>query len=1465
MKKIVSMILTAALAAAALPSLSIHAAGEISGTVTVCESELIRKADPELLGVGSEWGDSNSAMMESIESTEFSQEYTAAAKTIHRIPLARTAGASMNSYFWKNSIGPFETRKTPGVPGTWYFTRKSNFGPVEWIKTSREIDSECRFVVGINIYTESPELNAEYAEFLTGDSERSELAALRVQCGITEPVNVFAYELGNEIDGTLSAEEYCERAEKAIRAIRAKDPNARFIACGKTYPAAYTPKDETWRSWHKTILRRIGDEIDYISYHSYYDGIAVKYQEQYLDMISKDIKDITGSDRIKTVVTEQAKWDETGDNISDTNTLNGCLATADFLNRMYNRTDIAGANYYAYPGTLNGQWGFMGKGENEETWYLSGIGKLYNEYADRLGEYVLKSGLSMSDKTLNEKVSVLAMTGGQEELRLVIANKITDSDVSLSFDFEYDYTLTSESVFTADTPSARILGKDTKDAIYTVTSSKNEPGFTSYTLPAKSVVFLTLKRDATQQRNDVRFAVSDNMESYEQGSEFITGGGGVLGSWTASNVYSGWKNSFRMKAETDDGNKVLMAMGGANPSCDACINYNADRTNLSSRHTVSADFKQTHWSFNIGLRTMVHDNESSYYELSLKPDYAYAVFRKVNAGNVEYERIIHAPQKRGPGYNTVKLAMNGNEIYYSVKTDDGKNWISGVYYDSVPFELAGNEAGVALNVAGDQGYVYADNFSITDYCAETVYDFSRRSGKVSEYINNIRQYAVEYDNALSAESAETVAEVLNRIAEPLLEYDSHIIEDMPDDTLIRLAQKLITRGTIGASEGFTVEKADNLKKMITEEAELSLAEDSSCPADIQNVLEALKAKLRINLNNESYVADSQAVCTALLGRVFENTDQFCTEYKKQCALVYLKSNPAPEELCKKITQWDFMGYNTSIWQSVPDKLTLAQQLINAAEGFSDIRQAAEFIDSYIPTADALKAPLFTEDFESYSLMSEPLYGKGKTVGVWKSSDIFAGYESQNAMQIIADPQNDANKVLKLRGWGIDYPSCVDLTADLSTLDGGHTITADVYRVGNDDYRFGIRMMVNGYELDYYQLLFPGYNGKPLLQKVSDGTVVSKSTMSGAISGDNWYTVNMTFASGSVSCQIQSADGVVVSTGAFTDKTPFGCRAGDAKIQLVAQGDAGECYFDNISISRTAGDMVTDTTENALLADVMRDASIITVRNAKTDTGYMCDGDANTVYKASSSYFLADMGGEYPLSVLKFEGLSITGNLTVTASADYNAANWSQIAVITPASVTDGTVSVFLSDQKTPYRYLKINSSKAYQIGEIHALSRLDGNITDWRCSEPLYLSTLRDCADISVSGAATRIQDKTLIPEEEGQARISVVQNDGTMLNAYVNVTSACEARETADSVIFRVGIEKQCEGAEFIAAFYDADGKFLSAKTPSNSAKNSNLRTAELTAPLDGNCAYYKLMYWNMKDGGMQPLSDAYRFSHGG
>ena len=52
-----------------------QAATPITGTVRVREDQILRRADPEVLGSWYEWGDYNSETMENTSSLEFSEEF----------------------------------------------------------------------------------------------------------------------------------------------------------------------------------------------------------------------------------------------------------------------------------------------------------------------------------------------------------------------------------------------------------------------------------------------------------------------------------------------------------------------------------------------------------------------------------------------------------------------------------------------------------------------------------------------------------------------------------------------------------------------------------------------------------------------------------------------------------------------------------------------------------------------------------------------------------------------------------------------------------------------------------------------------------------------------------------------------------------------------------------------------------------------------------------------------------------------------------------------------------------------------------------------------------------------------------------------------------------------------------------------------------------------------------------------
>lgn len=483
--------------------------------ITVKESNVLRTTeDRSLLGFSLEWGSSNRGFMTSDSGTEFKKEFIELLPELGSIHSTRTSGASLNTFMWKNAVGPMSQRKQSGEG--WYFVGADNYGPAEWVKQFQMINPDCEFIVGLNVHSDTVQNLADYAEFFLGD-ETTTYGKLRAECGIPEPVKVGAFELGNELDYAYGEkpEEYGEKSKAVILAIREKFPDAKFIMCGKTYPLEQGIEDMTWRKWIIKNMEILGEYVDYISFHSYYDGQTMAWTELYLDQMQKDIKSVVGDKDIKFAFTEAAVWPRDngyGDPPleSQTQMLTGVLSTADFLSRMFKRTDTWSSSYFCWSPNLTRDWGVIGAGDDEKTWYVSGILKLYDLYDKMLGEKVLYSYAKSENKYAiyehqKSKYSVLATQNGDDELMLIMTNKTEFKKFKTTFSFENEYKLVEETVFTAPDMESKIYGKDTKDVFTTTVTPKDEPGFTEYTMPEKSLVFLRLKRTNGAGQDDVKY------------------------------------------------------------------------------------------------------------------------------------------------------------------------------------------------------------------------------------------------------------------------------------------------------------------------------------------------------------------------------------------------------------------------------------------------------------------------------------------------------------------------------------------------------------------------------------------------------------------------------------------------------------------------------------------------------------------------------------------------------------------------------------------------------------------------------------------------------------------------------------------------------------------------------------------------------------------------------------------------
>ncbi len=359
----------------------------LSTTIIVDESKIIREVPKELFGFNHNWIHSERLVWDKSKN-QISSEFV---KTLSGLsmPLNRMSGSVSQVFHWKQAIGPLCDRDEQQL-AAYDNKAKKHFGPLEWIESTRDIDPEAKFSWVFNMTTENPSDHADLVEFLTGDGNSNpnggtNWAQKRIQLGMTVPLNGCIWELGNEIDhgvNGLTVEAYIQKCKEIIEAIRAIEPKAIIAVHATTAPWSRKYFGKDWRKWHQAVLRKLGDDIDFISFHSYYLGIETAKMEEYLDVIRDDILTITGNDRIKIYISEHAVWPSKpvipgrkwSANWHQTHSLSGCLGTAQFLNRVLSRPEITTMAYHSLSA---GPWGLVYRGKNTGDIYTTGIYSLF--------------------------------------------------------------------------------------------------------------------------------------------------------------------------------------------------------------------------------------------------------------------------------------------------------------------------------------------------------------------------------------------------------------------------------------------------------------------------------------------------------------------------------------------------------------------------------------------------------------------------------------------------------------------------------------------------------------------------------------------------------------------------------------------------------------------------------------------------------------------------------------------------------------------------------------------------------------------------------------------------------------------------------------------------------------------------------------------------------------------------------
>ncbi len=484
----------------------------VDATVTIKESNIIREADNYLLGAQCELFGSDQFFLN--DSLELTNEYKTFAANWFKCPLYRWGGSSMENTNQWNNIGPLDKRTDSKFTDDTYYEQNrgkvaggaQRFGPIEFMKYAQANNPEFKMVLCLSLSTASPEENAKVAAFWTHKADESEYGALRASYGIIEPIDVVCVELGNELDHDSTnpagifrfsqprLDWYTAMAKRHIDAIRELCPDIKFMAVGKSCP--WENNNANWGDWTIGIAQALGEDIDFMSCHPYYDGVSTAQQEDYHQKYTADLASVLGEDNgIKMIMTEHSTWTSPLDN-GRSNSLDAALSVAQWFSRMYHYDNIYGATYHNifYNGRMWALYNII-DGKLTETV----MSKMFRVYDSGLGDRIVYDEIdSNGDKitdvdSAERKFTVLASPEGKRTMNLILTNDSPTVDLNLTFDFENEYTLKSETVLTGPNYTSYIVDKDTLDMCDPVTTEKNEKNFKEYYMPTKSLIVLTLE------------------------------------------------------------------------------------------------------------------------------------------------------------------------------------------------------------------------------------------------------------------------------------------------------------------------------------------------------------------------------------------------------------------------------------------------------------------------------------------------------------------------------------------------------------------------------------------------------------------------------------------------------------------------------------------------------------------------------------------------------------------------------------------------------------------------------------------------------------------------------------------------------------------------------------------------------------------------------------------------------------
>ncbi|MEO8405908.1 MAG: alpha-L-arabinofuranosidase C-terminal domain-containing protein [Chitinophagaceae bacterium] len=227
-----------------------------------------RSGNPDTSNINTVYGNLYNPSSPLADQNGFRKDYIDAMKELKVTNMRWPGGNFLMGYNWQDGIGPKEQRPVR-INLAWGGIDNNHVGTDEWMKLNQSIGSENIVCVNLGLSTIMDAVYwVEYCNYKGG----TYYSDLRAKNGHKEPYNVRIWDLGNEVDGLpwelghKNVEDYIEIAREAAKAMKAVDNTIKLVAAGSSWYSG------AWDDWNRKVIEGLGDRIDYLSIHSYWEN-----------------------------------------------------------------------------------------------------------------------------------------------------------------------------------------------------------------------------------------------------------------------------------------------------------------------------------------------------------------------------------------------------------------------------------------------------------------------------------------------------------------------------------------------------------------------------------------------------------------------------------------------------------------------------------------------------------------------------------------------------------------------------------------------------------------------------------------------------------------------------------------------------------------------------------------------------------------------------------------------------------------------------------------------------------------------------------------------------------------------------------------------------------------------------------------------------------------------------------------